>query len=244
MRRYTAIVLGFLVSGCASAAVPVSAQEPPPEPARAPLRTLDVSAQAAVSRAPDQAVVRLGVETTARTARMATQANAEAMGAVMAALDRLGIPSSAIRTESIGLSPRYQRNPDGSEPIITGYQATNQVSVRVGDIDRLGPVVDASIEAGANRVMGIQFEIADPESAYHEALELAVAKARSEAETLARAMGETLGPAIHVSTGGVRAPVSRGPMPEMVRFEAAATPVSAGELEVSAVVNITYRLGP
>lgn len=243
MRRFTAILLGCLVSGCASAAGGASAQAPPPEPGHAPLRTLDVSARASVSRAPDQATVRLGVETTARTARAATLANAEAMGAVMAALDRLGIPASAIRTEGVGLSPRYERSPDASEPTITGYQASNQVSVRVAEIDRLGPVVDAAIEAGANRLMGIQFEIGDPESAYHQALEQAVAKARAEAETLARSLGETLGPALHVSTGGVRAPVRQGPMPEMFRAQAAATPVSPGELEVEAVVNITYRLG-
>ena len=105
-------------------------------------------------------------------------------------------------------------------------------------------MVDTAIDAGANRVTGIQFEIGDPEAAYHEALERAVAKARREAAVLARAMGETLGPAIRVSTGGVRGPVSQGPMPEMMRAQAADTPVQPGELEVRAVVHITYRLEP
>jgi uncharacterized protein YggE len=242
MRRYTAILLGLVVSACSSAVVPASAQNPPPEPA-SPVRTLDVSAQAAVSRTPDRAVVWLGVETTARTARAATAANADAMTAVMAALTSLGIPEGSIRTESIGLSPRYDRGPNTDEPIITGYQAANRVSVRLDDIDRLGAVVDAAIEAGANRVQGIQFEIGDPEAAYHEALEQAVAKARAQAEVLARAMGETLGPALHVSTGGAPSPMSQGPMPGLLRAEAA-TPVSPGEMQVRATVHITYRLGP
>lgn len=236
MMRSAAILIGLLVSGCASAAVPATAQVPPERP----YRTVDVSADASVTRAPDRAVVRLGVESTARTARAATAANAEAMTAVVDALEGLGIPSSAIRTESISLSPRYARG-DG-EPTLTGYQATNRVSVRVDTIDRLGRVVDAAIAAGANRVEGIRFQIADPEAAYHEALERATAKARREAEVLARALGETLGPAIRVSTGGVRAPVSQAPRPELLRAQAA-TPVQPGELEVRAVVHITYRLG-
>ncbi len=240
MIRFAAILLGLLVSACSSAAVPATAQDPDPAPER-PYRTVDVSADATVLRAPDRAVVRLGVESTARTAQGATAANAEAMTAVVDALEGAGIPPAAIRTEAISLSPRYERG--GGEPTIIGYQASNRVSVRVAAIDRLGRVVDAAIGAGANRVEGIEFGITDTEAAYHEALERAVAKARREAESLARALGETLGPPIRVSTGGVRAPATQGPMSEMLRAQATVTPVQPGELEVRAVVHITYRLG-
>ncbi len=242
MRRYTAILLGLVVSACSSAVVPASAQNPPPEPAAGPVRTLDVSAEAAVSRAPDRAVVRLGVETTARTAEAARAGNADAMAGVMAALGGMGIPASSIRTEAIGLSPRYDRGPNTDEPTIVGYQATNHVAVRLDDMDSLGAVVDAAIQAGANRVLGIRFEIADPESAYHEALEQAVAKARAEAETLARALGEPLGPVLHVSTGRAPTPATGGS--ELMLRAVAETPVNPGEMQVRATVHITYRLGP
>ena len=238
MTRYAAILLGLIVPGCASGPGPASAQDTP----REPVRTLDVSAHATVTRTPDVAVIRLAVETHAPTARQATRGNAEAMSAVVSRLRELGIESSAIRTESISLNPRYERGQEREAPVIAGYQALNRVSVRIDDVSAVGRVVDGAIEAGANRVEGIQFQLSDPEAAYHEALEQAVASARREAEVLARAMGVRLGDPIRVSTGGVRVPVQQGGMPEMMR--AAATPVEPGELEVGASVHITYRLGP
>ena len=239
MTRYAAILLGSIVSGCASVPAPASAQDAP----REPLRTLDVSARASVTRAPDMAVIQLAVETHAGTAQEATRGNAEAMSAVVSRLRELGIPPSDIQTESITLNPRYERGPNREAPVIAGYQAVNRVSARIDDVSAVGRVVDRAIEAGANRVQGIRFQLSDPESAYHEALERAVAKARREAEVLARAMGVNLGDPIRVSTGGVHVPVQQGPMPEMMRAQAADTPVEPGELEVGASVHITYRLG-
>lgn len=218
---------------------PAAAQEAAPEADR----TLDVSADATVTRPPDRAVIRLAVETVARTARAASTGNAEAMTAVLDALDELGIPRDDVQTEAVSLSPRYDRNDGSQEPTITGYHAVNRISVPVEDVDRVGAVVDAAVEAGANRVLGIQFELTDPESAYHDALEQAIAMARREAETAAAALGESLGPAIRVSTGGVRAPAPQGPVPEVMMRAQASTPVQPGELEVRAIVSITYRLG-
>lgn len=239
MSRIAAVLLGLVVSACTSGMAPVAAQETAPEADR----TLDVSADATVTRPPDRAVIRLAVETVARTARAATTGNAEAMTAVLDALDELGIPRDAVQTEAVSLSPRYDRSDGSQEPTITGYHAVNRVSVPVEDVDRVGAVVDAAVDAGANRVLGIQFELADPEAAYHDALEQAIAMARREAETAAAALGESLGPAIRVSTGGVRAPAPQGPVPEMMMRAQASTPVQPGELEVRATVSITYRLG-
>lgn len=239
MSRIAAVLLGLVVSACTSGVAPVAAQETAPEADR----TLDVSADATVTRPPDRAVIRLAVETVARTARAATTGNAEAMTAVLDALDELGIPRDAVQTEAVSLSPRYDRSDGSQEPTITGYHAVNRVSVPVEDVDRVGAVVDAAVDAGANRVLGIQFELADPEAAYHDALEQAIAMARREAETAAAALGESLGPAIRVSTGGVRAPAPQGPVPEMMMRAQASTPVQPGELEVRATVSITYRLG-
>ena len=239
MLRIAAVLLGFLVSACSSATV--AAQAPAPDTGR----TLDVSAVATVTRAPDRAVVSLAVETLATTARAATRANADAMAAVLEALEALDIPSSSVHTRAISLSPRYERPSSGEEPTITGYQAVNHVTVPVDDTDRVGPVVDAAVAAGANRVTGIRFELSDPESAYHDALEQAIAMARREAETAAAALGETLGPALHVATGGVDAPAPEGPVMEsmMMRAQGAPTPVQPGDIEVRATVRITYRLG-
>jgi uncharacterized protein len=207
-------------------------------------RILQVSARATVQRAPDRAVVQLAVENQAETARQATALNAQAMQRVLSALRRLGVAEARIQTTRIELQPRYDR-PRDQPPTVVAYQATNQVVVRLDDIDLVGRVVDAAVEAGANRVTGIRFEISDPDAAYHEALRLAVQRARAEAETVAAALGEALGPALRVNTGGMQLPPPQVRM-EMARMEmdmAADTPVQPGELEVHATVSITYRLG-
>jgi uncharacterized protein len=206
-------------------------------------RTIHVSAQASVQRTPDRATVQLAVETIAETARDATSRNAAAMDRVLAAVRQLGIPDARIQTTRIALHPRYDQRREAAEPVIVAYQAVNQVIVRLDDVGLVGRVVDAAVQAGANRVAGISFELSDPQAAYHEALRLAVARAGAEAAVVADALGETLGPAIQVSTGGAEPP---RPMMAAARMEMAmdAPPVQPGELDVHAMVSITYRLGP
>jgi uncharacterized protein len=206
-------------------------------------RTVHVSAQASVQRAPDRATIQLAVETIAETAREATARNAAAMDRVLAAVRQLGIPDARIQTTRIALHPRYDQRREAAEPLIVAYQAVNQVIVRLDDVGLVGRVVDAAVQAGANRVAGISFELSDPQAAYHEALRLAVARAGAEAAVVADALGETLGPAIQVSTGGAEPP---RPMMAAARMEMAmdAPPVQPGELDVHAMVSITYRLGP
>jgi uncharacterized protein len=209
-----------------------------PEP-----RTLQVNAVGTVLRAPDRAVVQLAVETLAETAAEASTRNAATMEQVLAALRRAGVPDARIRTTRIELHPRYDhRRPEGP-PLLVGYQAVNQVMVRLDELALVGRVVDAGVQAGANRVAGIQFEISDPEAAYHEALDEAIGRAAAEAARIAAALGEPLGPALHVASGrtGPPTPMLRRGMAEFDM--AAATPVQPGELEVTATVSITYRLG-
>lgn len=238
LRPYAVVLLGLVVSACSARPAPVVAQQPEEAP-----RTLTVHARASVARAPDRATVQLAVETLAESARDATDGNAAAMAAVLAALDALGIPRAAIRTERISLNPRYDQRPNVARPEIVGYHAMNQVAVQVDGIDRVGAVVDAAVGAGANRLTGLRFELSDPEAAYHEALERAIAQARREAEAAAAALHETLGPPLTVSTGGFDAPTPSGPAPEVIQLRGASSSVEPGELEVRANVSITFRLG-
>jgi uncharacterized protein len=208
-------------------------------------RVIQVSARATVQRAPDRAVVQLAVETLAETAADATASNAATMERVLGALRQLGIPEARIRTTRIELHPRYDHRREAVQPVIIAYQAVNQVVVRLDDIAQVGRVIDAAVAAGANRVTGISFELSDPDAAYHEALRIAVGRARAEAQVVADALDETLGPPLQVSTGGLQLPPPQARM-EAMRMEmdvAPVTPVQPGELDVHATVSITYRLG-
>jgi uncharacterized protein YggE len=240
MIRPIAVFAALAVPACSSLPAGVGAQEPAPE---AP-RTLHVNATAAVMRTPDQAVVELAVETVAATAGEATRANAQRMDRVLAAVRGLGVDPDRIRTLRIDLSPRYDRRRDATEPTITGYQASNRITVQLDSVELVGAVVDAAVEAGANRVAGIRFEIGDPQEAYYVALQRAIDQARREAEVAAAALGESLGPPTSVSTGGFSAPPApRMEAMELSRAADVGTPVQPGEIEVRANVSITYRLG-
>jgi uncharacterized protein YggE len=242
MKRIAA-VLAFATVACSSNPVPGTAQRAPAQESDSP-PTLRVNGSASVKRAPDVAVIQLAVETTAQSAAEASAANAERMAAVLRSIRDLGVPSSQIRTRRLELQPRYDSRRDrDTPPEIVGYRALNQVSVRLDDVEGTGAVVDAGIRAGANRVTGIQFELSDPEGAYHEALRNAIASARAEAEVAASALELRLGDAIQVSTGGFRPP-STGTVYEMAAMRAAdsSPPVEPGEIEVEATVSIIWRL--
>ena len=239
MMRLPVALIALSTVACSS--VPAQAQVPDPEPPR----QIHVNAQASVKRAPDRAVIQLAVETLAETAREATTRNAQAMERVLDAVAALGIPEERIQTRRIEIHPQYNHGRNVQEPEIVAYRAINQVMVRVDDLDLVGRVVDAAVGAGANRVTGINFSLADPEAAYHEALRMAIDEARDEARVVADALGETLGPPLQVSTSGFHVPVAVRGM-EAARMDVAASaapPVEPGELDVQANVSITYRLG-
>lgn len=219
-------------------------------PASAELvRTISLSSSGTVRRAPDQAIVTLAVETRAATARQAAQQNAQRMDAVVRALRQAGIPGERIHTESYNLSPEYQYvNPGPGKPgeqRLVGYTASNSVRVQVDSIARVGATIDAAVGAGANRATGISFQLRDPDTARRDALRLAMDAARKDAQALAEAAGQTLGPLLQLSTGIVEPPRPMFAMArnaDMAAPAAAPTPVEPGQLEITATVSVVYRL--
>jgi uncharacterized protein len=226
-----------LAAGLASPA-PLAAQEP---------TTLNVSGSGVVEVTPDRARIIFAVETEAEGARQTGEANAQLMDRVITALRATGVPDLRIETSGYQLTPRYAPR-SGNEPQrIAGYTARNTVQVIVDDVDAVGRLVDTALEAGANRVAGLSFEIRDPVPHRKEALRRAVLHARGEAEVMAEALGMRLGDPITVQ-GGAETPSPRGF--EMARadmvmaMEMAPTPVEAGLQSVRASVTIRYRLYP
>ena len=139
---------------------------------------LSVSAQAEAKRVPDVATISAGVVTQATDANAAMRANAEQMDKVMAAIRAAGIAERDTQTAGVNVNPQY-RYAENQPPTITGYQASNTVSLKVRDVSKLGKVLDALVASGANQVNGPNFEIDQPEAAYDEARQAALAKARA-----------------------------------------------------------------
>ncbi|MEO1909555.1 MAG: SIMPL domain-containing protein [Paracoccus sp. (in: a-proteobacteria)] len=224
-----------LISGPALAAGPGMQCGPGAQMSR-----LSVTGDGLARIAPDMVTVQLGVTTQGDSAKTAMDQNSDQQAAVIKALTDAGIDQAQIQTSGLNLNPMMEYGEDRA-PTVTGYQASNMVSVRVTDLARLGEVLDAIVSAGANEINGIVFAREDGADAQDDARKQAVADARRKAEVLAEAAGLTLGPVLTIrdnQNGG------GGPRP-MMRMEAAmadSVPVQAGEMEMSSQVDIEYAL--
>jgi uncharacterized protein YggE len=204
------------------------------------LSRLSVTGQGEARIAPDMATVQLGVTTRAASAAEAMKQNSDQQRAVIAALAGAGIAERDIQTSGLGLNPVMDYSQDRA-PSVTGYEASNSVSVRVAEIARLGEVLDAIVTAGANQINGISFTREDGADAEDEARRAAVEDARHKAEVLAKAAGLTLGPVLVLRD----AQASAGPQPMMraaMAAEKADVPVQAGEVSMAAQVEMDFAL--
>jgi uncharacterized protein YggE len=234
----------FVLGSCA----PAVAQTDPapvlhPQAQEEPGGTLRVTGQAQVSVPADVVKVNFTVETESASAQEATDLNAQRMDAVARALRGAGILGLVTETFGYNLRPEYETGRTVSNRIISGYRVQNNLRVTLPDVDATGMIMDLAIEAGANRISDLLFEASDTRAAELEALQMAVAMAREQAEVMAESMGVRLGIALEVQ-GGATAPSPRSPGAMMLRAEAGvpSTPIEAGDQVVLASVTITYRI--
>ncbi|RSV18453.1 DUF541 domain-containing protein [Sphingomonas sp. ABOLG] len=227
----------------ATAATPALAQNVVGGPVLPDGTLLDVVATGDITRVPDVATLRAGVVTQAATASEASAQNASQMARVIAALRAAGIAERDIATASIGLSPQY-RYGENQPPVITGYQATNTVSVKFRDIAKSGRVLDALVKAGANQIDGPQLSIDKPAAALDEARVNAVRQAQARAQLYAQAAGLRVDRIVSINEQGD----NRGdqPRPPVLYARAAKadaqTEMLPGETEVSVTIAVRFLL--
>ena len=216
---------------------------------------LTVSAEGQAHRAPDVAVFSAGVTTQGKTASEALAANSQAMIAVIGALKNAAVQSRDIQTSNLSVSPLYEdqsvqpgqnqpnvrpRRPVG--PVIIGYQVANQVSVRQRKLGEYGATIDALVSAGANQINGPSFTVDDPAAALDEARLEAMKAARARADLYAHAAGLHVFRIVSIaeSGGGYQQPMVFARAKSM----AAAAPVEAGEVNLSANLTVQFELAP
>ena len=235
----SAALAGALMA--AVAALPAQAQSAPDAAFRA--TTFSLSAFGETKVVPDLATISLGVTTDAPTAAQALSANAAQMTKVVAALKKAGIAERDIQTSGLNVNPQYVYE-QNKPPRLNGYQASNQVTIQVRDLSRLGQTVDATVGAGATNVGGISFGLQDPQAAEDAARQDAVKALQAKVELYARATGYKVVRLVNLSEGGGYSPVPPPmPMYAMAKREMAdSSPVSAGELKVRIDVSATYEL--
>ena len=198
---------------------------------------ITVMGDAIVQAQPDTAILTISVVTQARRALDAQQANAAKTEAVIQALKTAAGPGAEIKTSGYSVQPQriYREN---QPPTITGYEARNTVTVTLGDLKRVGTVIDASSQAGANDIAGIAFTLRQDRPARDQALKDATREAMSKAEVIAAALGRRVTRVVEVQEEGFLRPPQPVYQAEamMARRDSVATPIEVGSLDITSRV--------
>jgi len=198
--------------------------------------TITVTGSGKAEGKPDTAIITLGVQTEAATAREAVQENAEKLSKVVEALKELGISEEDLKTTHYSLYPIYG---EGAY-VVKGYRVINEVRVVVKDLDKASAILDTGVKAGANRVAGIQFTLSDDvakelrDIAYKRALE----NAKAKAEKIAGELGLKITGIASVNEASYYIPPY--PVAYIKEAEEVGTPIFEGEIEVTVTVQVVF----
>lgn len=231
-----ALLLVALLGACAPAA-----RQPAAAPAGEAGRGITVVGRGEALGRPDQAEVQIGVETFAETVAQATGENETTVASLMTALEAEGIDPADIQTSNYGIWAEQRYGENGPEGIV-GYRVTNQVSVIIRDVEKVGAVIGAATEAGANNVHGVSFSVADPAALEAEARAEAIADAHARAASLADLNDVELGEVVTVSEV-IGRPVTVEGFGGARAVQAEAAPgISPGQLTYNVEVQVTFGL--
>lgn len=203
--------------------------------------TVTVYGQGKISISPDQATITFGYQNENADPAAAQDENKACMERIVAAVKACGVPDSDLQTAS------YQVYRDGNK---NSFTVCNMMQAVIGDIDKTSDIIKAAYDAGANQFWDVRFDIVKRQEAYTDVLHLAMERAREKAEKLAADEGRTVTGVVSIEesaednnywysspyTNFVAAPSSSS-------GSYSDGGISSGEMEISALVNVIYRLG-
>ena len=198
-----------------------------------------VAGDSIVQAQPDTAILTISVVTQGKRAIDAQQENANKSDAVVRALKSAAGAGAEIKTSGYSLQPQrvYKEN---QPPTITGYEARNTVTVTISDLTKVGTVIDAASQAGANDLAGISFTLRKDRPARDQALAEATREAVSKAQVIAQALGGRVVRIVEVQEEGTERPrpIYQAEMGRAKMAMDASTPIEVGSLEITSRVQL------
>lgn len=235
-------LLAIAVSACTTAQV--EPQAVPTATAPETLRYITVVGIGKVNLTPDVAQVNIGAEISAATVSEAKAEVDRRVAAIVTVLQNMGIAEKDIQTTQYSIY--YERDPyypaverEPGQEAQGAYRVSNMLNVTVRDMDLVGELLDAIVEAGANQVYGVTFTVSEAQKWESDARQEAMADAQARAEELARLANVELGDVLSVSEVVGGAP---SPMAYVVVERAAAGGIAPGELEFSTQIQVTFAI--
>lgn len=209
---------------------------------------ISVSGSGSVKVTPDVVFLSFGVDVQDTTVAAARGQAADSMDAVMKSLKENGVLEKDIQTTSYRIDPvySYDNRLQPNTPKLIGYRVSNSAAAKLRDLGKVGKIIDDAATAGGNdaRVSSISFGIDDQKPLETQARDLAIKDAVAKAQQLAKGSGVKLGEAISISEQSYT-PLMRESAPALAAGKAAdfaTTPISAGELQVSINVQVTFAI--
>ena len=215
---------------------------------------------------PDLGIINLGVESLADTASEARQIAGKAIEQTIEVLKSNNIEERDMQTSQFSISPQYNTQESTKctdisreigpapspncrlefERVLTGYQVTNTLTVKVRNLDNMDIIIDGASEAAGNliRVNRVSFTIEDIKPLQNQAREEAIADLLSKAATMAELAGVELGKLVYLTESGGSSPQSFAKM-ESAAFAMGpdtASSILAGELNVNVNVEAIFGI--
>jgi uncharacterized protein len=206
--------------------------------------TLDVNAEGRVSVSPDMVVLALSVQTKSNTSKSAYDTMNESVNALKNILKESGIADTDIQTTGIYLNPEYNYIDGTQKP--NGFSSTHSLSVKVRKLADANTILDKVTEVPSTQIQSISYDLDRKDPIYTQARKMALEKARSKADEMASVSGVKIKKVKSISENTSSTPY---PLPyQNAKLSYAAdsvsnsTSISAGQLEYTTVVNVTYEL--
>lgn len=215
--------------------------------------TITVSGTGELYAKPDLAITSFTVKTEAKTVETALADNTKKMNAVIEAMKSAGIEEKDLKTTSFNIYPRYEYRTDYSVElwprpetrILVGYEVVQSLEVKMRDMAKIGEIIQAAADSGANQAGGLQFTFDDPNGLKSQAREEAIQKAKEKAELLAKQLGVRLSKITSFNEGGY--------YPSPMYYDSAVSvkgmgeeesdpQIETGENKITINVTITYEI--
>lgn len=205
--------------------------------------TITIQGEGKVTSQPDLAKIDLGVTTDGATVKEAQKNNTQKMNAIIAAVKDLGVAAKDMQTANYSIYPKYQY--DQGKSTIIGYTVSQDVTVKVRDLDKAGDILAKGGELGANQIGGVQFTIDDPQALKVEARSKAIDDARTKAQALAKQLGLSIVKVVTFaeSSGNVIPPQPYyAKAMDMASSVAPVPEIASGSLDVVSDVSVTFEV--
>ena len=207
-----------------------------PEPS-----VINVTGYAQQEVAPDTAYVTIGMESTDQDAQKARTQNNTVMNQVTAAMKSMGIAPENLKTTGFYMSPNY----DSKSRKIVSYTVTNNLQIKVTDLDMIPRVIAKAANLNANKVQGVRFTNEKTEQIKDNLVKQAIINGRRQAQAAAQAAGMSLGKVKEINISGRSPSYENGYAGATLRMAAKAAdyaPVEAGTNTLSETVTMTFYL--